>query len=1622
MTDPRPTIDPQKPSEEQVRYEGEKKETMATVKKAAEGKLKEAEDRLKKSGSEMSPELRQRLHAYFDSSLERADIDNDKRISSAEVSQFTKSMLDQVDKVIEEYAPTKEQSEAKQKEGEEALKAEGKAADAAKKGAEKNAGAVENDTGSPANLDEIPKGALSISIDQLPGEMEKYGNFNESFQRQIQASVKRLENVNTVVAKYHEDRKGILDAVSYTYNQIFNSKKEDTEIARINKRIEELKISLLEEKAKLDLKKKQLEEYGKHLGDVAGKEKTRLMAERDAKIKEMKNKGGTMDKDMDAKKNRYRELDEQQKKLEEAQKNLSKEAEAVRDKKTETEDKMKAAGSRKKTAESAAKSAGYEVEALQMVLKEPGLSAEGRKAVQEKLAEARKRQETATNTGKLLTEGMANGMKIQRTLTEAEIRVRDSAEKNDSMLKDQVAPALGSLGQTITYLSGIKEKYITSEPEVKEAYDRKISAVQKMDEQVDDFVLKSTLSNSRAMNVMSDAIKQLDKMKIAKPGVWDMIVHVGENVWGGIFGGIGEGFGWAGKEISRWGNWLCDKTQESNNWFVKYVAGTGAQVASFFTGAAGGAAELVGGIWQVIGHPWETVKGMGALIGRNPVTGEWSWGQSGEAWWGLVKAILSFEDWEKGHYGTAVGKIGVTVASFFIGAGEVSAAGKGASIGGKLAQAASRAGVAARLAEAEAIAMKGAEAGLMTGKAAATAAFIRALAVDVARGAWALPKNAWRAAAETATGAVEGSGAALKSAGAAVAEAPLTTVAKATGTVIAAPFKVTGRLLYGTARVSKDILLIPFQAPGRIMKTVSRVGKGEAAVAEAARASSAARTISENGAKYAEAEQAIQKITAGNEELAKMAQSGAPQQVEIARAKALRILNDSHPDLARAVLETQDAVKELQSVGKQFAEEALRINKKLMTNELPATELADVNPKVADLLKEQKSLMEQYTRMNTNQNLIDLERFYEGAKARLAEANMSSKYLIDAIEAYKKAAAAGNPEMISRARAALGNPAKMSDLDKILDDISGQVKSGSPVDAADWQKIYNAFTSHQNAVVEFYEQVGKAYREGGDLQKFLEKVNNPAYGDAVNAFVSRENFVQINRNINRRLGEIKVRCETYEVIKAEMSVTEIADALEAKFAKLELGTGDSSVLREVVQAGEKYSVRVNDFGKVELVKMGDAGALEVVKTSKVLAEEAAAAKAAPKAADQIAEPAAAQTAATDDAAKAAGATDTAVAGDALAAGSADAAVDAALAKPADSPVLQGVRDARKTLNKSNKEVMRIQKELDKADAWYRPSGYSVEGKKKIAALKMQVEEAKLLRGGARDAYQAAIREQAAKIDAVDKEISTLWEERKKVRGERDELIRNKGDKGAFEKTENQLAKFDRELQSKLWERLQTMWPRYGTMGLDAAASGVNIVRAVYAIKVHPFETILNLIRGKKLPINLGAGLADQIAATDTAIKAMNKVGELRQKAAAMKADAFKQLSAAGRDAELQVMKELNAAMDQAKNAGRSFAEKSRAVADQMQSQLSAFKDGLITPEFDALTTQQAILCSQVSATMLFMDESMQKSPDEISKMSVEERIRYMRESVEKMEMMPELAPPAGSREKPVSGRKSDPIS
>ncbi len=186
------------------------------------------------------------------------------------------------------------------------------------------------------------------------------------------------------------------------------------------------------------------------------------------------------------------------------------------------------------------------------------------------------------------------------------------------------------------------------------------------------FVDKMDIQNEEIIKNIQKTGKDVEQTEVKGSNIWD-------ETYGGVAKGLGQGLNFLGKKILAMPTKLFsqgfDIVKETNIPVLSQLAAGLKFSSDVGTGVIEGATELVTGVTTIIEKPVETVKGMGALIGRNPVTGEWSVANGQQSWKNMGKAIVAYDDFEQGNIGLGIGKAMANLGSFLIpGSGAGSAA------------------------------------------------------------------------------------------------------------------------------------------------------------------------------------------------------------------------------------------------------------------------------------------------------------------------------------------------------------------------------------------------------------------------------------------------------------------------------------------------------------------------------------------------------------------------------------------------------------------------------------------------------------------------------------------------------------------------------------------------------------------------------------------------------------------------------------------------------------------------------------------------------------------------------------------------------------------------------------
>lgn len=647
---------------------------------------------------ELPPALKNVLHdeivKYFLVSPERFAGDKEKGLSEQEFAAYRAAMIGKVESLMKEYAPSEEDvmkmHEARAKAGETMRAAEKLQPIDVKDVAE-----------SPGNIE---------SLTQLDSAFKNYENWNESLQQEAINSLNLGEEVQKSYAGFKKERDGIL---AYKKFSSYWLGAEDKEKIALKRAVDSAKQRLGETVKKYESAKIKLVKYGDQLRQVSNYLKEKQLAERDSKIAEIDAKSDEATEEKIKKDQQFDALEKRQMDLQKEKEGLVLYAKQAAQGKDFAENQKKTAEMKRGElgkCQSGMRSAANQID---NALKNNSLSDEEReqleatkKQILEKLGEV--------SLGVKAAETIMEGQKLKTDdYTEMEKAAVRKSFKIESHLEEQVNPAIGSLDNSIAVLEGAKMKFATTKDQINDHYERVFANYNRMDDAVDGAVLKVNIANERAISALVEKRNALGAIDLGEPkGVLGKIgAFIESTPIGFIPSSIGGGISFMGEKIMDQSKWLYDTLDKNkdNMGAVGYdFAWLGVQIVGFPVGVAGGLIEMAGGVVSMVGSPIETVKGLSSLIGRDAVTGKWSPSAAGEAWKNMGKAIIAFEDFEKGRLGIGAGKFFVNFATTFTGAGAVSSGGKAAGV----------AYTAARAAEQGVVVAIG-KAGIAGGKAAA---------------------------------------------------------------------------------------------------------------------------------------------------------------------------------------------------------------------------------------------------------------------------------------------------------------------------------------------------------------------------------------------------------------------------------------------------------------------------------------------------------------------------------------------------------------------------------------------------------------------------------------------------------------------------------------------------------------------------------------------------------------------------------------------------------------------------------------------------------------------------------------------------------------------------------------
>ena len=644
--------------------------------------------------SEISQSFNDALKAaivnYIKNSPGRFESDEFKGLSNAEYASFSAAMNKQVSTLVEQYAPTEKELAAK------------RAAQSASKTLKGSAEVLE------VSLDEIKDNPGEIKdLKVLSGKISEFSGWNAGLQKQGNRVMKYGADFQKKYVAFKKAREGVK-----VYKKFWDYFDGD-ELKKVNDVQSGAKKQLDAAVKKFEAAQKKLDSYGKVMAQASNKQKQAKIKERDAELKRI-DADEKLSKEEKAKKKATYELLKHQKtkltgqrdSLEEYHKGL------VETKTTKVETELTEDQKRKGQLEYYNGYLAHSIAEIDKMLQDPRLG----KALIEQLQQTRAQLASKQKGGEVaaiqIDARITGGTELWDKLSKEEQTVAENTNKIDTHIKGDVIPTMARIDGHIGLLDSAMIQFTTSKKEVMDHYGEMFKAYDSVDAAVDSAILSQKLANTKMVGDMKAQSAAIGSMTLESPSLWQATVGMPFAVLGGGLSDLAHGMIESSEAVDR----ELSMLKEEGISPARYWAGKiSLEILSAPMGAVAGACEIVGGLGTMIGDPATALNGMGALIGRDPQTGDWSLGMAGQAWKGMGKAIISYEHFEKGQIGVGIGKIFTNVVASLLG-GPGAAGVKGAGTAGRQAL------MQSLKASAKALRAQGAAMGL---KGAALKAFVR---------------------------------------------------------------------------------------------------------------------------------------------------------------------------------------------------------------------------------------------------------------------------------------------------------------------------------------------------------------------------------------------------------------------------------------------------------------------------------------------------------------------------------------------------------------------------------------------------------------------------------------------------------------------------------------------------------------------------------------------------------------------------------------------------------------------------------------------------------------------------------------------------------------------------------
>lgn len=906
------------------------------------------------AGRSLDAPTQRYLEQYFQSAIHRFDADKDGKISEQESKAFHDSMLKKTNEIVGGMI--------------EAGKAEKKMEKAAEKAEKIDTKEAQKSLESVQALGDL------TDLQQANGELQKIQSQNGAFQQTVQTQLEGVQQFSKSFNEFQQAQEGF-GHFAQLWDAVVNSTERSLAIASMKASLETTRGAVDATLTALRDKQKILDANGEKIKAAFTRTRQEAIKAREEKKAEVEKAKQEQADQIEARKKEYARLEAEKKKLEARRKEIAERQ--AKSEKIRADWRQQNEQERIKTQKT---NCGHEkddilaeLHGFGLILDNPDIPPSVKDGIRKDYEAAKARQQKNKLALEVIDLKEKSGAEFAQKLDADQKIAAQELQTADSHLARQRESQL-SLQQNIDLLNDLQSQYATSSAEVDKYYNEKIKILDEQAESVDDdFVLNSSMARQQSITALEQAKTSLSGLSVETAGLFNPMVMLGS-----LSKGIGGLLHSAAKSIDGSTREALNLSRKGEG-AAEDVAYYASQILSVFSGFVSGGLELGGGIFTLSGGiisdigsigtalanrdskhlKFPTIAGLGAIIGYDSVTGEFTWDKVGDTWWAMGKALVGYgENWGyhkdpvtgeeqwRDEYGTAIGKSVFNVLSMFVGAGAVGAGAKAGAAAGKVGMV-GRAGLAANVARnaaIEAARAAGKSAGMFTGRGAQMLAFAKSLAQNLrpaalaeatkaakiapggkATQAAAFGRSVASSAFETTAAAGRAAWKATTKTGRAGLEAARKlryTPKQAIWGAAVAGAKATGWALKTSAKITYEIAMMPYRIAWGFGKGVRGLGREvlTPAIAASQRMGRAAKIMEQYGDDYAKAQQSIRRIIDDDPVLSKKAMeienAGLAPEIAAQRrlaleAEAAKKLVATEPHLAEAYANFRGAAREM---------------------------------------------------------------------------------------------------------------------------------------------------------------------------------------------------------------------------------------------------------------------------------------------------------------------------------------------------------------------------------------------------------------------------------------------------------------------------------------------------------------------------------------------------------------------------------------------------------------------------------------------------------------------------------------------------------------------------------------